>query len=134
MVNEAIIRDRLQNPLDFTVADGTGIEKGTILKLTSPRTAATSSAAGDEIAGIAAREKVALDGRTQLAVYRQGIFDLKASGAIPVGAAVKSEGHDNYVIISGAVSGSSVLGYALETAAADDVFQVILNIGSGGVA
>ena len=44
MANEAVITDRLENPIDYTVADGTGIEKGTLLKATNTRTAIISSA------------------------------------------------------------------------------------------
>lgn len=133
MAFEAQIRDRLADPIDFTVADGTGIEKGTLLKLTDPRTAIASSAQADAIAGIAAREKVASDGRTRLSVYTKGIFDMYASGAITVGHAVESAGADNHVIAAAATSsGASIVGYALETAADDELFQVFVDIGKGG--
>ena len=52
---------------DYTVADGTGIEKGALLALTDPRTAILASSAAQPLAGIAAREKIANDGRTRLA-------------------------------------------------------------------
>ena len=114
---------------DFTVADGTGIEKGTVLKLTDPRTAAASDGEGDVCAGIAAREKVASDGRTQLSVYRRGDFDMKASGAIVVGFPVQSAGHDNYVKkATGTLSGAAIIGYALETATDNETVQIRLNL------
>lgn len=136
MANEAILRDRLEDPIDFIVADGTGIEKGTILKLADPRTASASSANGDVLAGIAAREKVASDGRTRLAVYRRGIFDMLASGAITVGKTVYSCGAHgiNQVAQVGyhQYSGSQILGTALETATDGEVIQILVNVGTGG--
>lgn len=133
MVYEAALRDRLADPIDFTVADGTGIEKGTLLKLTDPRTAIASSGANDAIAGIAAREKIASDGRTQLAVFRKGIFDMNASGAITVGQPVVSAGAFNQVKVAvNNVSGAAVIGHALETAADQETFQVYVDIGAGG--
>jgi len=114
---------------DYTVADGTGIEKGTLLKLTDARTAIAHSGAGDKIAGIAAREKVADDGRTQLSVYRKGDFDMVASGAIVVGDPVIAAAEANMVKASdGSVSGSAVLGYALETASCGETIQVRLDL------
>lgn len=133
MANEAAIRERSSNPLDiidFIVADGTGIEKGTILKITDPRTAAASDGAADFVAGIAAREKVANDGRTRLAVHRRGIFDVYASGAIAVGDAVVTDSMANHVkSAAGDLSGAKRLGFALETATTGEVIQVELNIG-----
>ena len=134
MVNEAILRDRLENALDFTVADGAGIERGAVLKLTDPRTAIIATAAADRIAGIAAREKIISDGRTQLAVYRRGIFDMVASGAIAVGEAVQAAGSPSNTVMKAAVtsSGACIIGHALETAADAEVVQIFVNVGVGG--
>lgn len=137
MANEALLRDRLTDPIDFTVADGTAITKGAVLKMTDPRTAILTSGLGDAIAGIAARDKVASDGRTRLAVFTKGIFDMTASGSITVGQHVISAGNTspNFVIFSGgaasgAYSGASIIGYALETASDGEVIQVMVNVGS----
>ena len=133
MANEALLRNRLEDPIDFTVADGTGIEKGALLQLTDPRTASAATAATQKIAGIAAREKVASDGRTQLAVFRRGIFDMVASGAILVGAAVTACETANHVLSAAVTaSGAAIIGHALETAAADEVIQIAVNVGAGG--
>lgn len=118
---------------DFTCADGTGIEKGTVLKLSDPRTvAAVSSGEGNPIAGIAAREKVADDGRTRIPVYRKGDFDMYASGAITVGDSVISKGGDNEVCACNAVttgaSGAAIIGYALETASDGETIQVRVDL------
>ena len=135
MAREAILRDRLADPIDFTVADGTGIEKGAICKITDPRTAILSDGSSDVIAGIAAREKVASNGRTRLSIFRCGVFDLQASGAIAVGDSVVSASNilSNTVKTAiGEVSGAQIIGTALETATADEVIQVHVNIGAGG--
>jgi len=116
---------------DYTCADGTGIEKGTVLKLTDPRTVAAADADDCMIAGIAAREKVANDGRTQIAVYKKGYFDMVCSGAVAIGNPVSSyagTGANANVIhvADSAVSGAAIIGYAEETAAANE--RVIVRV------
>ena len=121
MANEAILNWELAHPVPFTVANATGIEKGTLLKLTDPKTAIISSAANDACCGIAAAEKIASNGVTELAVFQKGIFEMLASGAITVGAAVRSTSDANYPNTVGsatgitAASGAAIIGYALET-------------------
>lgn len=130
MANEAILRNRRTDPHQFTVADGTGIEKGSVLKVTDPRTAAASDGLNDAVAGIAAREKVASDGRTQLAVFTPGsgnIFDMTASGSVTIGDPVISVGVNNLVEAGDASDkGLEILGYSLETASNAEVFQVLV--------
>lgn len=134
MANEAILRDRLADPIDFTVADGTGIEKGALLELADPRTA--KAVTGDDVvlAGIAAREKVASDGVTRLAVFTKGIFDMVASGAIAVGRPVSAESDTANTVHQAPanLSGAQILGYALETATNNETFQVYVNVGGYG--
>ena len=133
MADEWVLTDRMEDPIDYVVADATGIEKGALLKLTNSGTAILATAAGDMCAGIAAREKVASDGRTQLAVFRRGIFDMVASGAILVGAAVTACETANHVLSAAVTaSGAAIIGHALETAAADEVIQIAVNVGAGG--
>ena len=133
MANEAVIIELLGNggdPVRFTVADGATIEKGTLLKLTDPRTAIASSADNDPFCGIAAAEKVASDGSVTLAAYTKGIFDLKDSGSgITVGATV-NVGGANLVIASAAADllTGSVVGRALETASAAEVIAVAVGV------
>lgn len=128
--NEAAIRDQLELPVNFTCADGTGFLKGTLLSVTDPRTASSTVAANAAIAGIAAVDKVANDGRTSIAVYRRGIFDMVASGAVAVGQPVCAAGVDNMVkyIATASVSGAQVIGHALETATDQELFQVELTL------
>lgn len=87
MTYEAVIADRNYSyyPIDYTVADGTARNKGQLLALTSSRTAATPSNNTSYKCGIAAREKVASDGRPNLAVYTEGRFFIYVSGAVVAG-------------------------------------------------
>ncbi len=132
MATEATLRVRLEDPIDFTCADGTAIPKGTLCKLTDPRTAIASSGAGDMIAGIAARDKIAGDGRTQLACFRKGIFTMRADGTIAIGAPVMADGVANKVITATAKNGAAIIGYALEAATVGTDLQVLVNIAAGG--
>ena len=100
MANEAIIRDRLQSAIDMNVTDSLGFEKGTIMKLSGARLVA-ASASTDVFGGILAREKIAADGRTQVAVYFDGVFDCLVRGTNAVGTLL-------------VVSGANILGKAVE--------------------
>lgn len=131
MANEAELRYKLEEAIDFIVADGTGIEKGAVLKMADPLTASLADGASDVVAGIAAREKIASDGRTRLSVFRRGIFDMVASGGITCGQAVATAGAPANTILA-AVAGSTggkTLGIALETASDGERVLVELNPG-----
>lgn len=134
MTFELALRDRIGDAYNFTVADGTGIEKGTLLSLANPRTAAKSAVEGEVCAGVLAREKVADDDRTQCAVIMDGIFDATASGAIPIGCPIMSAGQDNHVkLVAGiSTSGAAIIGYALEEASDKEKIQCRINVGTGG--
>lgn len=129
MANEAELFIELENAIPFKVADGTGIEKGELLKLTDQMTAAK---AGDDdvIAGIAASEKIANDGTTKLGVYRKGIFKMTADKSITAGDMVKSNGEttENTVISVSAASDDTenVVGVAMEDASGGDTLFVEL--------
>jgi len=58
MANETTLMVETELPVMFKCADGTGIEKGSILKLTESMTAIITSGQGDMVAGIAAEEKI----------------------------------------------------------------------------
>ena len=132
MANELILQVRIEDPLPFTCADGTGIEKGALLKMSDPRTAAIASAALDKGAGVAAREKVVSDGRTEIGVFRRGWFLAYASGAINAGDPLQVgvvNTYPNFVQAAGVTaSGASLIGTALETAANGEQFLMELNI------
>lgn len=102
MADEAIIVELLGNkgdPIRYTVADALAVPKGSVLELTDPRTVILMSAVNKAVAGIAVEEKVANDGQTSIAVYTNGIFQLKtAAGATAVlGADVVSAGAGNEI-------------------------------------
>lgn len=132
MADEAVIIELLGNggdPIRVTVADGAGIEKGTLMKITDPRTGAAHSAANEPFIGIAAAEKVASDGSTTLSVYTKGIFDLTDSGSgFTVGTMVSVGGTANEVetAVEADFPAGLVIGKALETAAADEVAAVFV--------
>lgn len=128
MANEAILRVRLDDPIDFTVLDNAGIEKGAIGEMTDPRTLAANNGSGDVFAGIVAREKIADDGRTQLAAFRRGVFDLTAaSGAITVGQWVSTSGANLIKTATEAeIAAGKGIGIALETFDASEVGQVLV--------
>ena len=136
MANEAVLIVETEHPVNFTCANGTGIEKGTLCKIADLMTASASLAAGDVLAGIAGAEKIASDGTTKVPIFMGGIFKMTASGTVPVGRAVSSASitaWPNYVCAAPVtVSGSAILGHALETAAAGDTFLVRVNVGAGG--
>lgn len=126
MADEAVIIELFKGgrPMRVTVADGTGIEKGTLIAITDPRTGAAHAAADAFILGVAAAEKVASDGSTTLAVYTDGIFDIKtdagtdSAGALMAASAVanRTQTADAADLLQG-----SWVGYLLEDAGNGEV-------------
>lgn len=107
-------------PIRYTVADGVQIAKGTLLKITDPRTAAAQTGSADAFAGIAAAEKVASDGSTTLAVYTKGLFLIESGAAITAGERVYPATEANKVLKCDATAIlKATVGTALETAAGD---------------
>jgi len=91
MSNEAVtveLRGNQGDVVDFTVDDGTGISAGSIMHLLDPRTAVKSSATlnTEYFAGIAATDKEAGDGSTNLGCYTNGIFNCRVDGSSAVSA------------------------------------------------
>jgi len=131
MANEAVLIYETEMAIPFTVATGTGIEKGALLKLTDPMTAIIHSGDEDAFAGIAKEEHIANDG-TSLAVYRRGIFDLTSSAAITIGQAVALSATVNKVKPADATCvGAKIVGIALTTASAADKL-VRVDVMAGG--
>ena len=139
MANEWVLVARTEDPIDYVVANGTGIEKGTLLALQNSGTAIISTIPGQVCCGIAAREKIANDGRTQLAVYKKGIFRATASGTVTIGAPlISGAGTSTYlntVHVSGNTtavtiqSGCQIIGYAESAVATEDnTLQVRLDL------
>ena len=134
MANEATLIHELELPIPFTCADGAGIEKGTLLKLTDPMTVAAADGAADIIAGVSAEEKIASDGKTKIGVYMRGIFKMKSDGTVAVGAGVMADGTNpnEYITATAAADAAAVFGIALETVADGETGLVYVNVGIGG--
>jgi hypothetical protein len=129
MANEATLWMELDLPIPFTVADGAGIEKGTVCKMSDPMTAAAATADNDVFAGIAAEEKIASDGRTKLGLYRRGIFKMviEAGQSTTVGQDVVVKGTNTigtYTTLDD--EKGYVIGTALETGAAGESVLVLV--------
>lgn len=131
MANEAIMYEAPTRFARYTVADGTGIAKGTILKLTTPNTAAACSADNDVCGGIAMFEKVASDGTTEITAALDGVWGLLTSAAaITIGEEVGINGTNEikkYTTLDH--EKGLTLGRALETiGAAATVIKVRVNV------
>lgn len=119
MAREATLLKQTHIPVPFTCADGTGIEKGAILTLSDPNTAATSSTDDPLIAGICAIEKIASNGITQVSVHEGGDFKVTISGSVAIGdgLAVQADCLSNVVYAyknNTYLSGSRGFGWAKE--------------------
>jgi len=130
MTQECTLIFETSIPIAFTCADGTGIEKGAILKITDLNTVALADGDGDAVAGIAAEEKIASDGKVKIAVYTSGTFKgtAGATGAT-VGQGIMTyngTGDDNDIVVVGAAE-DNCMGTALETAANNETFLFKLN-------
>ena len=120
----------------YTCANATAISKGTLLKLTDPFTVAAYDGATVQaavpLAGVAAMDKEANDGSTDISVWVQGRFEATASGAIAVGRAFVGLANNYITEASGgitlAASGAIIGGYVLETAADAEKVNIILNL------
>jgi len=121
MADEAIIVELLGNkgdPIRYTCADGTGIAKGSLMELTTPRTVIQSTAVDKPLVGIAAQEKVANDGQTSIAVYTNGIFQMKCvTTQLEIGDYASASATDNVLTLSSTldVEKGWAIGYAMET-------------------
>ena len=126
-----------EKPIPFIVVDNTGIEKGTLLKLSDGMIAAASAGDTDVIAGVAAEEKIANDGKTRLGVYRGGIFKAVCGGGCTVGKSLmsySSTGDANDVIdATNAATYSECLGIALDTGTDGETILVDLCPGKATV-
>jgi len=121
VISGAAIIELLGNPkgcpIYMTVANGTAIGKGSLLKITDARTAAQSAATTDKFAGIAAADKEADDGSTRLAVWTKGIFDLYSIGSVITAGAWVALSGANYIraAVAADMENGTAFGKALET-------------------
>lgn len=136
MANEADVVNLDSDIHYFTVADGTAIQKGTIMVISAdPRTIIAHSAANEIFVGVAVEDKVAGDGQTRIGVRTRGIFDMVASAAITLGRPVALSGTANQIRDAGASLSltdlNAVFGRCLETASASEKVNVI--VGGAGL-
>ena len=125
MARETTLVFETEPPIPFTCADGAGIEKGAILMLSDLMTAATATGDGDPIAGIAAVEKIASDGKVKIGVYRGGIFKGYCGlGGATVGAAIDTDvgTGDSNELVDAPVTIGNYVGIAMETATDGETF------------
>lgn len=132
MANEAVIIELFNGgrPIRFTCADGTGIEKGTLLELSGDRTVIANTNDNAPVVGIAAHEKVASDGATTISAYTDGIFDmLTDAGSDNAGALMANSATENVIQTADAADllQGSVVGYLLEGAGNAEVCAVRVN-------
>lgn len=130
MADECTLIEEWGIPTSFTVADGTGIEKGAVLKFADPNTASTSDGDTDIVAGIAAAEKIASNGQVRLAVHRTGKFIGTAGVAgVTAGVAIITDSSTSSAnrLVDADVNSENILGIALETATSGETFQFVLN-------
>jgi hypothetical protein len=132
MTREAVLVDN--KPLvsrRYTCATGTGIVKGTYLKVADPFLASASAGTSDIFIGFAHADvntatDTAFNTETSVTADKGGRWNLVASGAITVGDLVATAAPGNYVMAL-AVNTSShaiVVGTALETAATNETLLV----------
>jgi hypothetical protein len=118
MANEAILLQEYSLPVNFTCADGTGIEQGAILKLSDSNTAALSDGDEDYVAGVLQTEKIASNGTTSASVYIDGVFSVMVSGSVTAGQALatsSSADGDNILVAATATAvGAKTWGIARE--------------------
>ena len=133
MANEAVLIFETGRPIPMTVADSGGIEKGSIGKLLDPLTFSGTTATGNIAAGITATEKIALDGKTKIGVFREGIFKVTLTGGCTVGDSLMLAASNCVGTATGGTSGSTIIGTALETGTTGETILMELKPQGGGI-
>jgi hypothetical protein len=127
MADEAICIETPTRFARYTVADEDAIPIGTVLHLSGDNTAEAQSGDADEFAGIAWEEKTANDGIVEITAALNGVWDMTDGGdTIALGELVASDGTANEIrpAVAGDILTGSVIGKALEAAAANEVIRV----------
>jgi len=125
MANETTLVFETEPPIPMTCADGAGIEKGAILKMGDLMTVALADGDGDVVAGIAAEEKIASDGKVKIGVYRGGIFKgFAGTGGVTVGLAIDTDAaiSNSNELANAPVTTGNYVGIAFETATSAESF------------
>ena len=117
MTNEAVLKIETHIPINFTCSTLVTIEKGAIVKLTTPMTASLADGNNDIVAGIVQSEKLAAETtQNSVAVYRGGVFRVTCSGSISAGEAVVTNGGFTNTVILATTGQENILGHMLEDA------------------
>ena len=122
MANEAVITTLLGNqgdPVEYIVATGTPIPKGSLMVMDSlPQTAKISAADGDFFVGISAVEKTTTDGVTKLACITHCVAEIKSSASGTLGQPQKISGVNTTANADDdtVANAAEVVGIGLETA------------------
>lgn len=128
MASEAVLVKETELPISMKCSTTTAIEKGAILKMTSPMTAALADGDGDIIAGICAQEVLSTNSG-YVSVYRRGIFRVLAGAAnVTVGITLDTHaatGATNEVAPAPVTTGHR-LGFAMETKGDGNTFLMEL--------
>ena len=119
-------------PIRYTCADGATIPKGSLLKITDPRTVVAATADNDPFGGIAAMTKLSGDGSTTITAYTNGIFMIEGKAAVTTGERVSCAADGNKVskVVADSDNLFSDVGIALGACSGDGVAFPVL-IGSG---
>jgi len=128
--NPVLILNEIDFPIQHTVADGTGIEKGTFCKLTDPDTAVAADTRGQACAGFNATEKIASDGVTKLGFVKRAKIRALLSGSATVGDFLCLEGNDDQLIIVND-SGQHIVAQALETGTDGETIKCYFDLAYG---
>jgi len=126
----AVLMIETEPPIMMTCADA-AIPKGTILQLSGAYTVSASSGVDEEFGGIAAEEKIAGDGKLQIAVYRRGYFKVESGTAnttIGLQQVMDAGANELTDAAAGDAELGLVFGRALEAATNGQFF--ILDLGS----
>ena len=126
MAREAVKRDtKILTSKRYTCATSTGIAKGTYLKNADAFTASASTGTADAFVGFAHADvnkstDTAFNTETSVTADKGGMYELVASGAIPVNSFVTTASPGNYIKAASSAdmlaSVSRIIGIARETA------------------
>ena len=130
MANEIQILYQILPSIPFICADGTGIEKGTLVKITDEFIVAATAADHDAVIGVTTEEKVANDGKTKVPVCIKAVCKgVAGTAGVTVGAAIDSDASTSAVnkLADCAVNAENVIGRAFGTATAAETFLFLLD-------
>lgn len=135
MANEATITTLLGNggdPVEYTVATGTALVKGTLMILSSsPKTMTASSGDGQFFVGVLTADKTATDGVTVMSVITHAVINVTAgTGATTFGVPQKLSGANLVIDADDDTIANSmeVVGFSLETVADASRGDILINV------